>query len=349
MSSMLQRMSCAVAAAAALLSGVAQASELDSASWGGAYQNAIREAWLKPFSSETGIKVQEDTDPQVAKIRAMIDTHSVAWDVVTENSARLTRGIKLGVFEKITPAMVDQTHVIPAARNDYGVPSEIFSTNIGFSTRTFPAGKPQPSTFADFWDVTRFPGKRTLQDDPATVIEAALIADGVAPADVYKVLSTPAGMDRAMKQIQKIKPYVAMWWKNGAEPVNALASGEAVMALGWNGRFQAGIDAGLPIQMGWGNAVAQVGYFAIVKGAPHRAEAIKLLNYMSQPKNQAEFSKYIAYGPTTEAAFPLIDDARKQRLPSTPERLKNALFIDSDFWDKNGPAITERYNQIRAQ
>lgn len=339
----------ALGAAVIVMSGAAHAAELNFASWGGAYQDAIREAWLKPFAKETGIKVIEDTEPQVAKIRAMIDTKTVAWDVVTENSARLTRGIKLGVFEKITPDMVDQKHVIPGARNDYGVPSEIFSTLVGYSTKAFPTGKPHPVTFADFWDVAKFPGKRTLQDEPSTVIEAALIADGVAPADVYKVLSTPAGVDRAMKQIEKIKPYVTMWWKNGAEPVNALASGEVVMALGWNGRFQAGIDAGLPIQMGWGDAVAQVGYFALVKGAPNRDSAIKLLNYMITAKSQAEFSKYIAYGPTTQEALALIDDARKQRLPSTPDRLKSTLFIDSGFWDKNGPALTERYNQVRAR
>lgn len=339
----------ALGAAVTIMSGASHAAELNFASWGGAYQDAIREAWLKPFAKETGIKVIEDTEPQVAKIRAMIDTKTVAWDVVTENSARLTRGIKLGVFEKITPDMVDQKHVIPGARSDYGVPSEIFSTLVGYSTKAFPTGKPHPVTFADFWDVAKFPGKRTLQDEPSTVIEAALIADGVAPADVYKVLSTPAGVDRAMKQIEKIKPYVTMWWKNGAEPVNALASGEVVMALGWNGRFQAGIDAGLPIQMGWGDAVAQVGYFALVKGAPNRDSAIKLLNYMITAKSQAEFSKYIAYGPTTQGALALIDDARKQRLPSTPERLKSTLFIDSEFWDKNGPALTERYNQVRAR
>lgn len=349
MTSKLQKMGRTAMAAIALIAGAAGAAELNFASWGGAYQGAIREAWLKPFAKETGIKVTEDTDPQVAKIRAMIDTKSIAWDVVTENSARLTRGIKLGVFEKITPDMVDQKHVIPGARNDYGVPSEIFTTNVGFSTKAFPAGKPQPSSFADFWDVQKFPGKRTLQDDPATVIEAALIADGVAPQDVYKVLSTPEGMARAFKQIEKIKPHVAVWWKNGAEPVNALGSGEVVMALAWNGRFQAGIDSGLPIQMGWGNTVAQVGYFAIVKGAPNRAEAIKLINYMTQPKNQAEFSKYIAYGPTTEAALPLIDEARRERLPSTPERMKSALFLDAEFWDRNGPSISERYNAIRAR
>lgn len=326
----------------------AQDKELNFASWGGAYQNAIREAWLQPFEKQSGIKITEDTDPQVAKIRTMIDTKTVMWDVVTENSARLARGIKLGVFEKITPAMVDQSHVIAQARNEYGVPSEIFSTNIGFSTKVFPAGKPQPSTFADFWNVEKFPGKRTLQDDPATVIEAALIADGVAADNVYDVLATPEGVERAMKQIQKIKPYIAMWWKNGAEPVNALGTGEVVMALGWNGRFQAGIDSGLPIQIGWGDSIAQVGYFALVKDAPHRDAAIKLLNFMIKPENQAEFSKYISYGPTTEKAFPLIDAKRQSYLPSTPERLKSSLFMNSEFWDKYGPSIVEQYNYIRS-
>ncbi|MEQ9862456.1 ABC transporter substrate-binding protein [Pectobacterium cacticida] len=325
------------------------AEELYFASWGGAYQDAIREAWLKPFSKETGISVVEDTDPQVSKLKAMLDTNTVSWDVVTENSSRLARGIKLGVFEKITPDMVNQQHVIPGARNDYGVPSEIFSTLIGFSTQAFPEGKPQPKTFADFWDVKKFPGQRTLQDEPATVIEAALMADGVKPADIYKTLSTPEGVDRAMNQIKKIKPYVAKWWKSGAEPVQALSSGEVVMALGWNGRFQSGIDAGVPIKMSWDDSVAQVGYFALVKGANNRDAALKLLNYIISPQHQAEFSKYIAYGPTTSEAMQYIDSARQQRLPSTPERLQHTLFMDAEWWEKNGPAIIERYNQVRAQ
>ncbi len=327
----------------------AAADELYFASWGGAYQDAIRQAWLTPFSKETGVEVVEDTDPQVSKLKAMQDTKTVAWDVVTENSARLARGIKLGVFEKITPQMVDQQHIIPAARNDYGVPSEIFSTLIGFSLTSYPDGKPQPKNFADFWDIKKFPGKRTLQDEPATVIEAALIADGVKPEDVYKTLDTPEGVDRAMNQIKKIKPYVAKWWKNGAEPVQALASGEVVMALGWNGRFQSGIDSGVKIGMSWDNSIAQVGYFALVKGANNREGALKLLNYIASPEHQAEFSKYIAYGPTTEAAMQYIDPARLERLPSTPQRLQNTLFMNADWWDRNGPAIIERYNQVRAQ
>ncbi|KAB8313703.1 ABC transporter substrate-binding protein [Erwinia endophytica] len=325
----------------------ATADEMTFASWGGAYQDGIRAAWIKPFTQETGIQVVEDTNPLIARIKAMVDTHNVQWDVVTAGGASLMQGAKSGLFEKITPDKVDESNVLPAARNDYGVPSEIFSTVIGYSTKAFPNGGPK--TFADFWNVKKFPGKRTLPDKPDTVLEAALLADGVAPADVYKTLDTPAGMKRALDKIRQIRPYVAMWWSSGAQPVQALGSGDVVMALGWNGRFQAGIDDGLPIAMSWGQSVAQVGYFMIVKGAPDKAQAVKFLNYIIRPEVQARFSKYVAYGPVTPKSIPLIDKSRLDRLPSTPERLSNALFMNIDWWAAHSLAAGEAYNTAMQQ
>ncbi len=335
----------AVAVMASVLSAAlplyANADELTFASWGGAYQDGIRAAWIKPFTGETGTQVIEDTNPTIARVKAMVDTHKVEWDVVTAGGASLMQGARSGLFEKITPEMVDQGNVLAQARNDYGVPSEIFSTVIGYSTKAFPNGGPK--TFADFWDVKKFPGKRTLPNKPDTVLEAALLADGVAPGEVYKTLDTPAGMTRALNKIRQIRPDVAMWWSSGAQPVQALGSGEVVMALGWNGRFQSGIDDGLPIAMSWDQSVAQVGYFMIVKGAPNKAQAIKFLNYIIKPEVQARFSQYVAYGPVTPQSIPLIDPARLGRLPSTPERLANALFLNLDWWAAHSLAAGEAY------
>lgn len=333
-----------VLAAVCLASTARAADEMMFASWGGAYQDGIRAAWIKPFSEQTGIDVQEDTNPVIARIKAMVDTHRVEWDVVTAGGASLMQGAQSGLFEKITPAMVDESKVLPQARNDYGVPSEIFSTVIGYSTQAFPQGGPK--TFADFFDVKKFPGKRSLPAKPDTVLEAALMADGVAAKDVYKTLSTEAGMTRALNKIRQIKPYVAMWWSSGAQPVQALASGEVVMALGWNGRFQSGIDEDQPIAMSWGQSVAQVGYFMIVKGAPNKAAAVKFLNYIIKPEVQARFSHYVAYRPVTPASIALIDPARTERLPSTPERLANALFLDIGWWADHSLAAGEAYNAM---
>ena len=338
----------AVCLAVSSLSGASsvQAEELVFSSWGGSYQEAIRKAWIEPFSKQTGVEVIEDTGPETAKIKAMIETDTVSWDVVTAGGSGLARGVKLGLFEEITDDMVDQSHVIAGARNPYGVPSEIFSTVFAFSTEAFPDGGPQPKTWADFWDVEKFPGKRAMYDRPNTVLEAALLADGVAPADVYKVLSTDEGLDRAMRKIEEIKPHVAVWWHSGAQPVQALGSGEVVMANGWNGRFQTGIDEGLPIKMSWEGTIAQVGYFMIVKGAPNKEAAVKLLNFMVTPKAQGEFSKYVSYGPVTEKAWQYIDEARAERLPSTPERLAKSMFLDPDYWADRLGDLTERYTAL---
>lgn len=311
------------------------------ASWGGAYQAAVERAWVEPFSEETGIEVYRDTEPEVARIRAMVETGNVEWDVVTGGGETLMRGADLGLFVEITNDMVDQSGVLKEVRNAYGIPSEIFSTVIGYARDAFPDGGPQ--SFADFWDVERFPGRRALPDRPATVLEAALIADGVATDDVYEVLSTGDGFLRALDKVRALKPHVAFWWTSGAQPVQALGSGEVVMALGWNGRFQSGIDDGLDIEISWGQSVAQAGYFMIPTGAANVEQALQFLNYIVQPEVQARLSEWIAYGPITPSAMDSIDEERAARLPSTPERIERALFMDIEWWAERATETSEAY------
>ncbi len=346
MRSNLRYLSAAVAmiAAVTVTNSNALAEDMVFVSWGGTYQTAIKDAWIKPFSAETNISVIEDTEPEIARIRAMVDTKSVEWDVVTGGGSTLMQGIKYDLFEKITPEMVDQNGVIEEARSDYGVPSEIFSTLIGYSTTDFPNGGPK--TFADFWDVEKFPGKRALPNKPATVLEAALLADGVMIGDVYKTLSTADGMQRALDKIRELKPHVSVWWSSGAQPVQALGSGEVSMALGWNGRFQAGMDEGLDIAMTWDQTVAQVGYFMIVKDAPNKDAAVKFLNYMITPEAQARFSNYVSYGPVTPKSLEMIDAERLTRLPSTSERIANSLFLDLEWWEDNTISASEQYTAM---
>ena len=314
------------------------------ASWGGAYQAAVEQAWVEPFSEETGIEVYRDTEPEVARIRAMVETGNIEWDVVTGGGETLMRGADLGLFVEITNDMVDQSGVLKEVRNAYGIPSEIFSTVIGYARDEFPHGGPR--SFADFWDVERFPGRRALPDRPATVLEAALIADGVATNDVYEVLSTGEGFARALDKVRTLKPHVAFWWTSGAQPVQALGSGEVVMALGWNGRFQSGIDDGLDIEISWGQSVAQAGYFMIPTGAPNVEQALQFLNYIVQPEVQARLSEWIAYGPITPSAMEFIEAALAARLPSTPERIERALFMDIEWWAERATEMSEAYTAV---
>ena len=215
---------------------------------------------------------------------------------------------------------------------------------IGYSTSAFPSGGPK--TFADFWDVEQFPGRRALPDRPATVLEAALLADGVAKDDVYTVLDTNEGFERALDKVRTLKQHVAFWWSSGAQPVQALSSGEVVMALGWNGRFQSGIDEDLDIAMAWEESVAQAGYFMIPTGASNLDEAVRFLNYVVRADVQARLSEWIAYGPITPASMSYIEEARAARLPSTPERLESAVFMDIAWWAEHATEASEAYTAM---
>lgn len=330
--------------AAFCLVPTARAGEVVFASWGGAYADAVRDAWITPFTKKTGISVIEDTGPSLAKIKVMVQTGSVSWDVVGTSGVSFVLGVQQGLFEPVPADLVDQSHIIPGARSPYGVPSEIFGTLIGYSRQAFPAHPPE--RFADFWDVQRFPGGRILPARPVTVLEAALVADGVPVANVYRVLSTSAGLDRALNKIRQIRPSVVLWWNSAAQPVQALASGDAVMALGWNGRFQDGEDAGLPIGVSWAQSILQVGYFLLLKGAPDRKEALDFMRYIASAEAQARLSRFISYGPVRTDVFGQIAPAIQAHLPSSPEHLRDALFVDNAWWAEHGQDATERYTSV---
>lgn len=325
---------------------VADDDELVFVSWGGSYQSMIRKAIIRPFSRDTGIYVLEETDPNTAKVKTMVDSGRVTWDVITDGEMGVLRAAKAGLIERITPAMVNQDHVYPKMKNAYGVPSEVFSTTLAFSTEEFPDGSSQPTSWADFFDVNKFPGKRALRAAPDTVLEVALIADGVPLDQVIEVLKTPDGLDRAFKKIESIRPHVALWYNAGGQPVQALGSGEVVMAMGWNGRFQTGIERGLPIKIVWNGAIAELGFFMIVKNAPNKGAAVRFLNQMVSPKSQAEFYKHASYGPVTPEAWDMIPNNEWSRLPSSPDNLTKAVFLDAEWWVENDVELRERYQAV---
>jgi putative spermidine/putrescine transport system substrate-binding protein len=336
----------AIAAGAAFGEGAlpgarAQQRELVFASWGGAYQEGIRKAWLEPWARRRGVRVREDTNPELARIRAMVDTNTVTWDVITGGGTTLMQGIQANLFERIPDGAVNLSHVYPEARNPYGVPSEIFSTNFAYATQAF-RNRQAPATWADFFDPQRFPGRRTIYNRPQTVLEAALIGDGVAPDQVYATLDTPQGKDRAFAVLARVKPHVAQWWSSGAQPVQLLASGEVTMALGWNGRFQSGIDDGVALRQVFTGQVAQLGFFMIPRGARNKEVALDFLNHMVSVEAQAEFHKYIAYGPVTQQAYDRIPRDKWASLPGSPEA-RIGLFLNLEWWARNATAMTERY------
>jgi putative spermidine/putrescine transport system substrate-binding protein len=342
--------------AATLLAGSAliaavpaqSADELTVVSWGGAYQESQRKAYFEPFNAAGNKVTEEEYNGEIAKIRAMVEAGNVTWDVVDVDTNTALAACAEGILERIDWQKLgyDRSKFIGGDVQECAVPTIVYATIFAYDTTKL---NPGPTTIADLFDLEKFPGKRGLQRDPFVNLEWALIADGVPQADVYKVLNTPEGVDRAFKKLDTIKSEV-VWWEAGAQPPQLLADGQVVMTSAWNGRiFNAVKQDNKPFKIVWDQQGLDWDWWSIPKGTPRLEAAYKFVSFASSAEQQAQQSKYISYGPGNTEAIPLINPEVLKDLPTAPENMKTALMVDPQFWADKRDELRERFNAWLAQ
>jgi putative spermidine/putrescine transport system substrate-binding protein len=330
--------------AAVLAAGPALARDLTVVSWGGSYQDAQKEVYFKPFVKMTGIPMNDDAwDGGVGVLRAKVEGGALNWDVVEVESEELALGCEEGLYEKIDYAKIGGAGAyLPEAVNECGVGAIVYDFVLAYDGDKL---KNEPTSWADFFDLKKFPGMRALRQGPKTTMEIALMADGVPPKDVYTVLATDAGVERAFAKLNEIREQL-IFWKAGAQPPQLLASGEVAMTSAYNGRISAANDTNhRNFKISWNGALFTIDSWVILKGTPNKDVALKFLDFVGDPEYQRSLPNYIAYGVTNKAAMPLIDPTMMARLPTKPENMANAVEISDAFWAENLDHLTERFNK----
>jgi len=343
------------------------AQTLTIANFGGANAKAQQAAFYGPFEADQkdkGVKVRGvEYAGGLDAIRTMVQQGQPAWDVVELESADLARGCAAGHFERIERHTVAHASMLlPGTVQACGLGAFVWSTVMVFDTQRF-GSKDVPRNWADFWDTQRFPGKRGLRKGVRYNLEIALLADGVHRRDVYPQLATPAGVARALKKLEQLKPHV-VWWESGAQAPQRLLDGTVSMSTAFNGR----VTAGSPPSAGrlsivWTDAIYEMDYWTIVRGSPRKALALDFIRFATSENAQLAFTREIPYGPTHMGAILRYEDNRPRStdpresgsthtpvvdlsmapsdLPSAPANLRRALPFDASFWLDKG-AVIER-------
>lgn len=311
--------------------------------FGGALAQAQRKAYFEPFTKATGIQIVEDEwSGDMAKLRAMVQSKNVSWDVIDVSDGQTDRACDEGLIEPLNiDAFGGKDRFLPNSVHACAVPTLVASLVIGYNASKFPNEKPK--TLEDFWDVKKFPGPRALKKWPKHNLEWALLADGVPPADIYKLLQTKEGVDRAFRKLDQIKPHVKVWFDTWAQPQQLLIDGEVVMSSGTNGRLAEAAKTRPEVTWMWDRQGYGMDLWAIVKGSKNRANAEKFIEFASRPEVMAEFSRYIQYGPTVKAAIDKMPADLAKAMPTAQENMTTAWKIDARFWGDHQDDLELRF------
>lgn len=338
----------AFALGALLLSGDALARDLTVVGWGGSSQAAQRQVYYQPFTASTGLAVLEDSwSGGLGILRARVRAGNPTWDVVQVEADELQIGCDEGLYERIDwAALGGRDAFMREAVSDCGVGSVVWSVGLAYDAARLREG---PTSWADFWNLQRFPGQRTLRRGPKYTLEIALMSDGVPASEVYRVLRTPAGVDRAFRRLDQIRSNI-VWWTAGAQPGQLLASGEVAMAAAYTSRmFAARRDDNRDLRVVWSGSIYAVDYWAILRGSPNRDSAMRFIQFATRTENQSRFPALAFQGATNLQAARQADAAVAASLPTQPANLRVAMPLDVEFWVDNIEELTQRFNAWAAR
>ena len=342
------------------------ASDMTLVSWGGAYQASQQKAYVEPYiANNPGVTAvwDESSAEAVAKLRAMNEAGNVTWDVVDVVAADAIRLCDEGLALEIDPeedlaAAPDGT----SAEDDFGdllvsdcfIPQIVYSTTFGYRTDLVSEA---PTSVCAVFDTEKYPGKRSLEKRPIANMEWALICDGVAIDDVYDVLATEEGQQRALDKLDTIKGDV-IWWSAGADTPQLLADGEVTLGSTYNGRlFSAIEEQDQPIGMLWDWQMFDLDGWIIPAGlSPEReARARDFVRFATDTQRLADQAKYISYGPARASSAPLVGKHAElgidmaPHMPTDPANAVNTFLFNYEFWADYRDDIDAKFQAWLAQ
>jgi putative spermidine/putrescine transport system substrate-binding protein len=319
--------------------------------YGGTFLQSQRKAYFEPFEHETGIHVVVTGEPTPAKIKAMVDSGNVEWDLAEHSLEEMSVMQRQNLLARIDYSGFppeERAEILPDVVKPYGIGTLFFASGVAFNTKAFQGGN-NPKSWADVWDVQHFPGPRTLTAmdfDPAP-LEIPLLADGVSPKNLY-----PLDIDRAFRALDRIRSSVSKWAGTNIDATVLLASGEAVVGSASTGRILSMRDQGAPVNIEWNQALLYGDVWVIPRGAKNYKNALRFLQFASSAKNQALFAAIYPVAPVNRGAYRYLSAAQAARLPTSPQNVSKVIVVNADWWAQmdasgksNAEKVAERWRQ----
>ena len=335
--------SAAVAAPALLLrTAQAQGRPLNFLTWGGRFGTGVRKAFSDPFTAKTSVVVNDITPYNYGRfVTALQNNNPENFDLAWfSDEIEPARAGALGLLEKLDFSLIPNApKALGSARQEYGVSPYVTTYQVGYRTDRWQS---KPQSWADFWDTGKFPGPRSIGTSVMGVLEAALLADGVAPAALY-----PLDEERAYRKLAQIKPQIRLFHPtSAAQPARqALYQGDIAMMLSWSADFIAQKIASKPIDVVWNGGFYFSPSVGIAKGSPFARQAHAYLDQFFQEQALLSFVREWPTTPVVASVGNAMTESERQQ--TAAGNLDKMVNLNRAYYLQNQTRLQERYDAWR--
>jgi len=304
---------------------------------GGVTQAAMGVASLKPFAKQFDVSLTEDEPVDIAKLKVMVESKNVSWDVLHTSPFLVDQNCGT-LFEPLDTDIIDLSKIPADMVSECAVPVAMSATVLLYDANKY-KGDNVPKSWADFFDTKKFPGTRGIAKAAQYgQIEAALLADGVAPDDLY-----PLDFDRALKKLDGIRDDL-VYYETGAQQQQQIESGDVDMLIGWPGRVYAAVQNGADFEPVWEAALYLPDVLAVAKDAKNKDTAMEYINFALTDGPQAAYADELPYAAVNTDVAPPSDAAIDKFAPTQQKIAEyHVLGLNSAWWSKNMSDMTKRW------
>jgi putative spermidine/putrescine transport system substrate-binding protein len=314
--------------------------------YGGTTQDAQMRAWAQAYTKATGGKVNAVSPTDYGKLKSMVESGNVTWDAVIVEGYFAHNPANAGLFTPLDKSVIDKA-ALDAIAGDGPKGDQVTDHSVAAYEYAFcwayrtDSKKKRPSNWAEFFDVKGFPGTRSLYGYPYGTMEIALLADGVAWADMY-----PLDIERGVAKLKTLKGNV-QYWTGGAQSQQFLIGGSADFVSVWDTRAVVLAGQGQPVAVEWAQNIRTADHLIIPKGSKAVSEASKFINASIAARAQADYANQISSSPANPLSKPYIQKTVYPNL-AVAHGDQSAGSISNEYWGANYDKVLEAFNKVVA-
>jgi putrescine transport system substrate-binding protein len=281
------------------------------------WSNYMAPGVLEEFTKETGIEVTYDTFDANETLETRLLAGKSGYDLVVPSGYFLERQIQAKVFQKLDktklPNLANAWPFVSERLSSYDPGSEYSAnymwgtTGIGYNVKAVQAILGPDVKLDDVmnsWDVVFNPEKLAkfkdcgihMLDSADDILPAAATWLGIDPNS-----TRPEDLEKEANAVAKVRPFVRKF--HSSEYLNALATGEICLVVGWSGDVKQAQNraeeakTGVQIAYAIPKEGAQMFFdnLSIPSDARNVDEAHALINFLYRPDIAARNSDFLGY------------------------------------------------------